>query len=139
MCWGYRWGTVSALGLANGSMNAMLSWIVLIAILILLIIFGTWAWSATFGWFDGLGTPDADIDVPRANRSAVENNRFEDIAFDVVARGYRQDQVDDVIESLANRLAEAEARLARNAAPASPLDPKSQPLTGQSENLNLNG
>lgn len=90
----------------------MLSWLLLIAVLLVLIVLCTWAWSATFGWFDGLGTVDEDVDVVRSNRKAVKNDKFDDLEFDVVGRGYRQDQVDDVIESLTQKLEEAEARLA---------------------------
>ena len=43
---------------------------------------------------------DEPRDVIAANRAAVDSGRYDDIALEVVPRGYRQDQVDALIEHL---------------------------------------
>ena len=73
----------------------MLSWIVLIVVLIAFIVIGTWLWGSIFGPGTVMDPPDEPQKVLENNRAAAAQGRFEDVQFEVVPRGYRQDQVDD--------------------------------------------
>ena len=96
----------------------MLSWILLIVVLIALVIIGTWAWGSLVGRGPVMEAPDKAVDINYENLRALDEGRFDDMRFDVVARGYRQDQVDAL-------LAAAERRL--KAAPATSSDASSEP------------
>ena len=65
----------------------MMSWILLIVVLIALIIIGTWAWGSFVGRGPVMGAPDKAVDTDRENLRALEEGRFDDLRFDVVARG----------------------------------------------------
>ena len=68
--------------------------------------------SVMFGhFFGGDNLIPAEVDAGLesaaridANAAAVSDNRFDNISFDVVLRGYRQDQVDAVIENMQQRI-----------------------------------
>lgn len=82
----------------------MLSWIVLIVVLVALVILGTWAWGTIFGRGEVLPPLDEPRSVMASNRRAVEEGDFRAIAFEVVPRGYHQDQVDDLLAALEAKL-----------------------------------
>lgn len=82
----------------------MLSWIFLIAVLLALVILGTWAWGSIFGCGEVLSDLDERRDLVKDNRRALSEDRFDDIRFDVVSYGYRQTQVDALLNELEKRL-----------------------------------
>ena len=81
----------------------MMSWILLIVVLVALIIIGSWAWGSIVGRGTVMDTPDEAVDVDAENLRALEEGRFDDLRFDVVARGYRQDQVDALLAEVERR------------------------------------
>ena len=81
----------------------MMSWILLIVVLIALIIIGTWAWGSFVDRGPVMDAPDKAVDTDRENLRALEEGRFDDLRFDVVARGYRQDQVDALLAAVERR------------------------------------
>ena len=78
----------------------MLSWIALIVVLAALIVIGTWAWGSMFGHKPVPTDAFLETDVPAANRAALARGDINAIAFDVVPHGYRQEQVDDLLNAL---------------------------------------
>ncbi|MHA2788656.1 cell division protein DivIVA [Corynebacterium sp. S7] len=78
----------------------MLSWILLIIVLLALIVVGTWAFGELFGRGELLPPMEESQDVIAANAEAIRSGRIDDIALEVVPRGYRQDQVDAIIAQL---------------------------------------
>lgn len=90
----------------------MLSWILLILVLAALVAVGTWMWGTVFGRGEVL-PPIGDAAVVReANRQAVADGDLGAVTFELVPRGYRPEQVDEVIAHLAWELAEARRELA---------------------------
>ncbi|OFP62857.1 cell division protein DivIVA [Corynebacterium sp. HMSC074C01] len=81
----------------------MLSWILLIVVLIALVIIGTWAWGSLVGRGTVMEAPDKAVNTNAENLRAFEEGRFDDLRFDVVARGYRQDQVDALLAEVERR------------------------------------
>lgn len=79
----------------------MLSWLLLIFVIAAVAVFGAWVSASLFGRGEVLPPLDEPHDVIEANRIAVDNGRVDDIALEVVPRGYRQDQVDALIAQLA--------------------------------------
>lgn len=51
--------------------------------------------------------PDQAVDTNEENLRALEEGRFDDLRFDVVARGYRQDQVDALLAAVERRMGAA--------------------------------
>lgn len=82
----------------------MMSWILLIVVLIALVIIGTWAWGTIVGRGTVMEAPDTAVDTNEENLRALEEGRFDDLRFDVVTRGYRQDQVDALLAAVERRL-----------------------------------
>lgn len=82
----------------------MLSWILLIAVLLALVILGTWVWGSIFGRGEVFSDLDERRDLVEDNRKALREDRFDDIRFDVVSYGYRQTQVDALLNELEKRL-----------------------------------
>lgn len=78
----------------------MLSWILLILALAVFALMGMWLFSAVFGRGEVLPPMEDTADVKDANRTAVEEGRFDDIQLEVVHRGYRMDQVDALLAQL---------------------------------------
>lgn len=83
----------------------MLSWLLFLALLAACVVLGTWLWGTIFGRGEVQGPLDAPREVLAGNRRALEEGRIDAIAFDVAGRGYRQDQVDDLLEALKERAA----------------------------------
>lgn len=82
----------------------MLSWILLIAVLLALVILGIWVWGSIFGRGEVFSDLDERRDLVEDNRKALREDRFDDIRFDVVSYGYRQTQVDALLNELEKRL-----------------------------------
>lgn len=78
----------------------MLSWLILILVIVAIALFGAWVSSAIFGRGEVLPPMDEPQNVIADNRAAVDEGRYDDIALEVVPRGYRQDQVDALIAHL---------------------------------------
>ncbi|OFK68766.1 MULTISPECIES: DivIVA domain-containing protein [unclassified Corynebacterium] len=85
----------------------MMSWILLIVVLIALVIIGTWAWGSIVGRGTVMEAPDTAVDTNEENLRALEEGRFDDLRFDVVTRGYRQDQVDALLAAVERRMGAA--------------------------------
>lgn len=90
----------------------MLSWLLLIALLAAFTVLGVWFWGSVFGRGELLEPLDPQ-ETLEANRRAVGAGKIDDVQFELVPRGYRPEQVDDVIAHLTWRLHEAEDRLSR--------------------------
>ena len=78
----------------------MLSWVILILVIAAIALLGVWASASVFGRGEAVPPMDEPRDVIAANRAAVDSGRYDDIALEVVPRGYRQDQVDALVEHL---------------------------------------
>ena len=89
----------------------MLSWLILIAVLIALIVIGTWFWGRVFGRGEVLEPMDEPASVIADNRELISAGAVADVRFEMVTRGYRPDQVDDAIATLQRELAQARAEL----------------------------
>lgn len=114
-----------------------MTWIwVLMAILLLGV---TAAVAVGYGGSMGRAYPDRPELLLPADRMIAADD-LEDVRFSVVMRGYRMDEVDDVVRRLVHELAERDARLAelsaalastdqapQAAAPAPPVRPQPQP------------
>lgn len=90
----------------------MLSWLLLIVLLAAFVVLGIWIWGNVFGRGEVLEPLDPQQTI-EANRRAVGSGTIDDVRFDLVPRGYRPEQVDDVIAHLQWRVREAEDRLSR--------------------------
>ena len=78
----------------------MLSWIVLILMLVILGIVSIWAWGSLFGT-DPVALERSDRErVLQSNRDAIAGGDIDSLVFEVVPRGYRQEQVDAAIGEL---------------------------------------
>lgn len=82
----------------------MLSWILLIAILILLVIVGTWVAGHALGRGEELPASDPD-EVARWNREAIARGDLDAVRFEVTPRGYRPEQVEAVLDQLRGQIA----------------------------------
>lgn len=103
----------------------MLSWVLLFLVIAVIAVLGVWVSASVFGRGEALPPMDEPADVIAANRAAVSAGRFDDIALEVVPRGYRQDQVDALIAQLTGMGEQGEAvsgqgSVARAAEPARP-------------------
>lgn len=78
----------------------MLSWLILILVIAAIALFGASVSADIFGRGETLPPMDEPQNVIADNRAAVDEGRYDDIALEVVPRGYRQDQVDALIEHL---------------------------------------
>lgn len=96
----------------------MFSWLLLLILLIAFVVIGIWFWGGVFGRGEVLPPLDPE-ETRRANRRAVAAGDLDSVQFDIVHRGYRPEQVDDVIEGLSARLEEAEETVARLSPPKS--------------------
>lgn len=108
----------------------MLSWVILILVIAAVALLGAWLSSSIFGRGEALPPMDEPRDVMAANRAAVDAGRFGDIALEVVPRGYRQDQVDDLIEHL---LSAQERRIDGEFSPAEPELERSSAAGGEKQ------
>lgn len=81
----------------------MISWLLLIVLLLALTAIGTWLWGSVFGRGELLEPLDPDT-TREENLRAVTEGDIDGIEFEIVPRGYRPEQVDEVIAALAARL-----------------------------------
>jgi DivIVA domain-containing protein len=107
-----------------------MTWIwVLMAILLLGV---TAAVAVGYGGSMGRAYPDRPELLLPADRM-VSADDLEDVRFSVVMRGYRMDEVDDVVRRLVHEIAERDARIADMraafAASAPDTDPRDQPAS----------
>ncbi|AGN18860.1 hypothetical protein C624_06405 [Corynebacterium glutamicum SCgG1] len=72
----------------------------MIIVLIALIVIFTWVFAKLFGRGEQTQPLPENNEIVEHNRQAVGEGNVDNIMFDTVIRGYRQDQVDDVIEHL---------------------------------------
>lgn len=72
----------------------------MIIVLIALIVIFTWVFAKLFGRGEQTQPLLENNEIVEYNRRAVDEGNIDNIMFDTVIRGYRQDQVDDVIEHL---------------------------------------
>ncbi|AGF72134.1 hypothetical protein [Corynebacterium halotolerans] len=89
----------------------MLTWILLIVLLAALVVLGTFFWGKIFGRGEVLPPMDEPETVIEDNRRRVGAGQVDGIRFELVPRGYRPEQVDDVIEHLAWQVNEANRRI----------------------------
>ncbi len=87
-------------------------WILLIVLLAALVVLGTFFWGKVFGRGEVLPPMEEPQQVIEDNRRRVGAGQIDDVRFEVAPRGYRPDQVDDVLEHLAWQLREAREELA---------------------------
>ena len=91
----------------------MLTWIVMIVVLAALVVLFTWLFAKMFGRGEkAMPLPDNE-EIIEHNRRVVGGGDIDDIVFETVLRGYRQDQVDDVIAHLNWKVNTLAARLGR--------------------------
>lgn len=88
----------------RGTIGLMLVWILLIVIVAAIVILGSWIFSRLSGRGEVLPPMDEPVAVIAENRDALARGDLGAIAFDIVPRGYRQDQVDDIIQALSQQL-----------------------------------
>lgn len=81
----------------------MLSMLLLFLVIAAIALIGAWISASIAGRGEALPPMDAPHDVIASNRDAVDAGRYEDIALEVVPRGYRQDQVDALVEHLLSK------------------------------------
>lgn len=87
----------------------MLSWILLILIVAIVCLLGTMLSMQLFGRGEALPPVAETMDVIEHNRHAVHRGDTDAITLEVVHRGYRMDQVDDLIAQLADLRARVDA------------------------------
>ncbi|AKE41712.1 putative secreted protein [Corynebacterium kutscheri] len=88
----------------------MFSWILLIMLLIVFVGVMTFVFAGVFGRGE-ITPPTTDLaETQKANYQAIAVGDIDQLRFDVVHRGYRQDQVDAVITQLVEQLAEVQAK-----------------------------
>lgn len=94
----------------------MFSWLLLIILLLAFTAVGIFFWGSVFGRGEVLPPLDPD-GTSQANRQAVDTGDTGAVRFEIVHRGYRPEQVDDVIDDLSRRLAEAQETISRLSSP----------------------
>lgn len=89
----------------------MLTWLIMIVVLAALVVIFTWVFAKLFGRGEATQPLPGNDEIIEHNRAAVRAGETNNIMFDTVMRGYRQDQVDDVIEHLKWQVDSLKARL----------------------------
>lgn len=82
----------------------MLTWILLFIVLAALVVLGTWSWGRIFGRGEVLDAIPEPATVIEDNRQLVEEGRLPEVRFELVPRGYRPGQVDDLLDQLGRKL-----------------------------------
>lgn len=88
----------------------MLSWIVLICLLGVLVVLGIWLWGGVFGRGEVMEPAPDSTRIMEHNRAAIARGDIDAVRLEVVSRGYRQDQVDDLIAALTDAPSPAAAK-----------------------------
>ncbi|NLF90665.1 MAG: DivIVA domain-containing protein [Corynebacterium marinum] len=96
----------------------MFSWVLLVIVLAAFVVLGVWFWGSVFGRGEVLPPLDPD-ETRRLNQQAVGARDLDSVQFELVYRGYRPEQVDDVIGRLSEQLKKAEETIARLSSPKS--------------------
>lgn len=96
----------------------MFSWVLLIIVLAAFVVIGVWYWGSIFGRGEVLPPLDPD-ETRRLNQQALDEGDLDSVQFELVYRGYRPEQVDDVIGRLSEQLEKAEETIARLSSPKS--------------------
>ena len=82
----------------------MFTWFLLIILLAALVVLGTWFWGGVFGRGEVLPPIEDPAEISGENLRRVEAGEWEDLRFEIVPRGYRPEQVDEVLERLFQQL-----------------------------------
>ena len=90
----------------------MLSWIVLIVLMGLFGVVFFAIFASAFGRGEQVPPMDNTVNVNAANLAAIKDNNLDEIKFATVLRGYRQDQVDVVIDALLTEIAQLRKQVA---------------------------
>jgi DivIVA domain-containing protein len=83
--------------------------LVVFVVVIVVVVFAVAAVAAGRG--DGLDTPERDLATPWLPDGPVSPEDIDDVRFAVGFRGYRMDQVDDVLDRLGRELASRDERI----------------------------
>ena len=75
----------------------MLLWLLYTVVVLVLIVVLTFVFAVLFGRGEGLPPLPAKADIISHNRAAIDRGDMDALRFDVVLRGYSQEQVDDVL------------------------------------------
>lgn len=104
----------------------MLSWIFLILVIALICVLGFLLSARVFGRGEDLPPLPASAEVIELNRRAVAAGDLDAVTLEVVHRGYRMDQVDDLIAQLAGGAASPDTvgRASQSPAPGPDPDPE---------------
>lgn len=78
-------------------------WLFIIIGLAVFVVAVWYLFSAVFGRGEELDPPRHE-DIIAHNAAAVAEGRYDDVRFELATRGYRQDQVDDVLRLLTGRV-----------------------------------
>ncbi len=92
----------------------MLTWILMIIILAALVVIFSWLFAKLFGRGEETMPMAENEDVIEHNRHVVGEGNVDDIMFETVLRGYRQDQVDDVVAHLKWQVDSLKTRLGQS-------------------------
>jgi DivIVA domain-containing protein len=84
--------------------------LVVFVVVIAVVVFAVAAVAAGRG--DGLDTPERDLATPRLPEGPVSPDDIDEVRFAVGFRGYRMDQVDEVLDRLGRELASRDERIA---------------------------
>ena len=90
----------------------MLSWIVLIVLMGLFGVVFFSIFAIILGRVDQVHNIFNTVNVNYANLAAIKDNNLDEIKFATVLRGYRQDQVDVVIDALLTEIAQLRKQVA---------------------------
>lgn len=89
----------------------MFTWLLLIILLAVLVVLGTWFWGSVFGRGEVLPPIEDPTDVSGENLRQVEAGEWDGLRFEIVPRGYRPEQVDEVLEGLFQQLRMANKKI----------------------------
>ncbi|RNE48464.1 DivIVA domain-containing protein [Corynebacterium alimapuense] len=89
----------------------MLTWILLIVVLAAFVVLGTWFWGRVFGRAEVLPPIEDQQKLIENNRESIATGDLDSVRFEVVPRGYRPEQVDDVIAHLSWQIEQAHMRI----------------------------
>ncbi|WJZ02274.1 hypothetical protein [Corynebacterium freiburgense] len=78
----------------------MLLWLLFLVGVLAIVIILTFVFAALFGRGEALPPLPPANEIKSHNRAAIDRGDFDALRFEVVPRGYRQDQVDEVIAYL---------------------------------------
>lgn len=83
----------------------------MIIVLAALVVLFTFFFAVAFGRGEETMPLPSNIEIVEYNQAKVDRGEIDEVIFDTVLRGYRQDQVDDVIEELSRQIDSLQARL----------------------------